>query len=414
MMRKLLLMLLLMVPVAAAIETSTITPTVDFSPAYFQVVATKYEPYPAEPGSYVDLWLKVRNIGDTKAPDFTLTLKPKFPFSLDPNENADRSLGEILAGESVTVHYKVKVDENAVEGDTELDFEYTTGTSVTMDGAVTIKIQTIDAVLSVDSVGTMPESVVPGEAFDINVKLRNNADSFLKYVTVGLPLISPATHAELPFTPVGGGIVKTLYQVGPGEDAKFTFKLVANPDAESKPYKIPVIINYYDDLGRLYNLSNIVGIIVGAEPDISISVDSSTIYGKGQTGNLILKVVNRGLTGIKFMNVKLKDSADYDILSPKEVYIGNIDSDDYETAEFKVYVKGFEDSTLKLPLILEYMDANNNPYTKDLELEFKVYSAEKLGVSSGSSLGTIIFILIVLVIAYFVYRRWEKKKRKVK
>jgi predicted PurR-regulated permease PerM len=124
--------------------------------------------------------------------------------------------------------------------------------------------------------------------------------------------------------------------------------------------------------------------------------------------------VNKGLTGIKFVNINLKDSEDYDILSPKEVYIGSVDSDDYETAEFKVYVKGFEDSTLKLPLAMEYMDANNNPYQKDLELEFTVYSAKKLGASSGSSLGTIIFILIILVIAYFIYRRWEKKKRKVK
>jgi hypothetical protein len=413
-MRKLLLMLLFMVPVAIAIETSNIHPTVDFSPAYFQVVATKYEPYPAEPGSYVDVWLKVRNIGNVEAKDFTLTLKPAYPFSLDPNEAAERSLGEILAGESATVHYKVKVDENAVEGDTELDFVYTTGTSVEMDGAVTIKIQTIDAVLSVDSVKTIPESVVPGEAFDVKIKFTNNADSYLKYVSVGLPLINPATHAELPFTPVGGGIVKTLYQVGPGEETEFTFKLVANPDAESKPYKLPVIINYYDDLGRLYNLTNIVGIIVGSEPDIFISVDSSTIYGKRQTGDLVLKVVNKGLTGIKFVNINLKDSEDYDILSPKEVYIGSVDSDDYETADFKVYVKGFEDSTLKLPLSMEYMDANNNPYQKDLELEFTVYSAKKLGASSGSSLGTIIFILIILVIAYFIYRRWEKKKRKVK
>jgi len=419
-MRKLILMLLLMVPVAFAIETSTISPTVDFSPAYFQVLDTKYEPYPAEPGNYVDVWLKIRNIGDTKAPDFKLTLKPVYPFSLDPNEDAERSLGEILAGESVTVHYKVKVDENAVEGDTELDFGYTTGTSVQMDGAVTIKVQTMDAVLSVDSVETSPESITPGQAFDIKVKMKNNADSYLKYVSVGLPLISTVATAtsvstiELPFTPVGGGIIKTIYQLSPGQDTEFDFKLVANPDADSKPYKIPLVIRYYDDLGRQYNFSNIVGVVVGAEPDIEVGVDSSTIYGNGQTGNLILKLVNKGLTGVKFMNVKLKNSTAYDILSPEGIYVGKMDSDDYETADFKIYAKGIEDSKLKIPLTLEYMDANNNQYKKDIELEFMVYSASKLGVGGGSSLGTIIAILVILVIAYFVYRRWEKKKRKVK
>ena len=89
-MRKLILALLLLVPIAFAVETSNIHPTVDFSPAYFQVVSTKYEPYPAEPGEYFDLWLKVRNIGNVEAPDFKFTLKPNYPFSLDPSEVAER------------------------------------------------------------------------------------------------------------------------------------------------------------------------------------------------------------------------------------------------------------------------------------------------------------------------------------
>lgn len=417
-MRKLILALLLLVPVAFAVEIGNVHPTVDFSPAYFQVVSTKYEPYPAEPGEYFDLWLKVRNIGNVEAPDFKFTLKPNYPFSLDPGEDAEIELGEILAGESVTIHYKVRVDENAVEGDTELDFEYETGRNAPQEGAVTVRVQTIDAILSVASVETVPEKVTPGEAFDIKIKFRNNADSYLKYVSVGLYLIQTLTtattvsHMELPFTPVGSGILKTIYQISPGEEAEASFTLVANPDAESKPYKIPVMINYYDDLGRLYNLSNIVGIVVSAEPDIVLSVDSSTIYGKKETGELILKIVNKGLTDIKFVNIKLKETTDYEVLSPTEVYIGSVDSDDYETADFKIYVKDIEDHKLIFPVILEYKDANNNEFVEEMDLEFMVYSAKKLGAENGGSLGTIIFLLILLVIAYFIYRRWEKKRKR--
>ena len=63
---------------------------------YLHIASIKYEPYPAEPGKYFDLWIKIQNSGIDKA-DVKFKLIPKFPFSLDANEIAERNIAGLSA-----------------------------------------------------------------------------------------------------------------------------------------------------------------------------------------------------------------------------------------------------------------------------------------------------------------------------
>jgi hypothetical protein len=130
---------------------------------------------------------------------------------------------------------------------------------------------------------------------------------------------------------------------------------------------------------------------------------------------VIIKFINKGLIDIKFLNAKLLPSDDYEIINSNEVYIGNVDSDDYETAEFRLHVKqATTDSKVALPLVLEYRDANNNMYKKEVSVDLILFSAEKLGVAEKKGTTTIILAVIIIVVGYFVYRKWEKKRKKAK
>lgn len=91
-----------------------------------QVDQLRYEPYPVNPGEYFTLWVKAENIGSTEAGDAIFELAPKFPFSLDSNENPVRELGKLAAGQVVVFQYKVRVDEDAVAGINELELKYKT------------------------------------------------------------------------------------------------------------------------------------------------------------------------------------------------------------------------------------------------------------------------------------------------
>jgi len=95
--------------------------------------------------------------------------------------------------------------------------------------------------------------------------------------------------------------------------------------------------------------------------------------------------------------------------------LGNVDSDDYELAEFKIYVNDLDDSKVPLIINYNYLDPNNNQYEEQKTLYIDIYSkseAKKYGLDGASSgAGGIFAIIIIVVIGYFGYRWWKKRKK---
>jgi hypothetical protein len=314
----------------------------------------------------------------------------------------------------VIILYKVRVDENAVEGTNEIKLKYKTSKTgwIELD-PFDINIQTSDATLSVEDITIYPEVAVPGETFKVSLKIRNLADSFLKDITVKLDLSS----ATLPFAPIQSVTEKRIRQLGSDSAVDISYDLIAEPDADAGVYKIPITMSFSDNLGNSYNKSDLLGLVIGTAPQISYYIDSTTIKTPGNKGEVSIKFVNRGLGDVKFLNAVLKESDYYKILSPEEVYVGNIDSDDYETADFDLYVNKVAPNELSLPIQIMYMDSNNKEYTKDDEVILRMYGqvdAAKYGIEQkDNKLGIIISIAVVVVgvAAYIMIRRRKKKKQ---
>ncbi|GEM_PF-427405 len=413
----------------------------DFPSLY--LIALRYDPYPVEPGSYFDLWLKLENKGSVDAKDITVSFDKRYPFSLDDSgqlQNEDMFFGKVIAHGSVLVHYKIKVASDAVRGTNDLHFSYKSSDGVTHGELQTpIFVQTQNAILSLKSVTTEPEKVSQGETAKIHLVLKNNANEYLRYITTTLVLYSQATTTtgittlELPFTPLGEGNEKSIALLSPGEEKSMDFTIVASPTAEAKPYKIPVVISYYDSLGKNYTKIILAGLVVGSEPVVQVSVDESKVYTDTTNGDITIKFVNRGVTDVKFLSAKLLQKTDstsssisssasssvlsssstpaYTILSSDEVYVGKIDSDDYQTANFKLFIPKKKDSIV-LPLLIKYADANNVQYEKNISLVLPIYSEKEAGKETSSSGTYIFFAIIVVVVLFIFYRRWEKKKKR--
>ena len=94
--------------------------------ANIQVKSLRYEPYPVNPGEYFTLWIKAENIGMDLTEDAIFELVPKYPFSLDSNEDTIREYGGLTTEEPIVMEYKVRVDKDAVEGTNELELRYKT------------------------------------------------------------------------------------------------------------------------------------------------------------------------------------------------------------------------------------------------------------------------------------------------
>lgn len=409
----LIILVLLAGTVSARVLTGLTAPPIE-THYIMRVTMINQIPDPAEPGRYVDVRFKFENNGSKTAEDVEAEILPEYPFSLDPGTSAIKSLGSInprqKGDNGVIIKFKLRVDKDALEGQSEIKLRY----RVKGEGWITmpefkINIQPYDAILVLDKVVSNPETIKPGEKATINIAFRNIAGILLKKIRVRIDL------GGVPLAPTGSTNEKVIDTIDKNEEANVRFDLIGEPDAQSGIYKVGVYLDYYDSLGNGYSRNSTIGLVIGSEPDLSVNIDSTTIYQAKKLGDVTIKIVNKDVNEIKFLNVNLAESNEYTLLSPNEVYVGNIDSDDYETAEFTMFVKNTKEKKVMLPITLEYKDANNVDYVENINLELPLYDtpeAKQFGLIQGNGTVGFIVIIIIVVAGFFIYRRWRKKKKK--
>ena len=411
-MKKILIGILILIVLSLGVNAQVMTKLSKY--ADVRVSFVNQEPDPAEPGKYVDVRFKFENNGSDQAKDVVIELLPEYPFSLDPGKSAVKKLGALHArqfGETaVIIKYKLRIDKNVVEGENELKLRYKfDGYDWIEPDNFNINIQTHDAILAVDAVSIDKKTLEPGSSGIVKIKLANKADSILKDIKVTLGL------GDLPLVPIDSTNEKSIYKIDSRQSYEFEFKVLAKPNADSGVYNVPLSVSYLDELGKSYLKNVTIGLTIGAKPDLSITLDDSEIYESGKSGEIFVKIVNKGVTDIKFMNIKLMPSDNYRILSNEEVYIGNIDSDDYETADFELFIGGSKEKKVSLPVVLEYKDANNNDFKERIELTLDLYSAseaKKFGLKKGNGFVGNLVIVVIVVAGLFIYRKWRKHKKK--
>ena len=379
-----------------------------------EVTLINQEPDPAEPGNYVDVRFKLDNNGSEEARNVEVEILPEYPFSLDPGRKALRIAGTLQSRQrgdvGVIVKYRLRVNKDAIEGENEIRIRYRIDKGIWVEPEeFFIDVQTNDAILSVDSVSIDNEFFEPGSSGILRIGVVNEADSLIKDIKARLDL------GNMPFVPLGSTNEKSVYQIDAKKAHEFSFELLAKPEAESGVYQVPLRISYSDELNKGYIKNGTIGLIVGAKPDLSITLDESDIYESNKAGEIVVKVVNKGLTNIKFVNIELIGTDKYRVISNNEVYLGNIDSDDFETAEFELYVESTREKEIILLLILEYKDANNNNYKDEVKLKLRLYSgteAKKFGLKESNGFVGILIVAFIVVAGVLYYRKRMIKKKK--
>ncbi|MCK4927132.1 MAG: COG1361 S-layer family protein [Candidatus Aenigmarchaeota archaeon] len=378
--------------------------------ASLSVSVAKYEPFPVEPGSYFDIWFKVDNVGVDTAKNATIVLEPQFPFSTD--DDALTVIGILNRLDSIMVKYRVKVDVNAVEGTSKLDVKYSSDPkmSVMVSDSFGIDIRTSDADINVVSIATKPAQFLPGQKGDADIVIKNTADSTLKNIKVTMDLSS----ATVPFAPLGKSTTYIINNMAGGEEEIATFEIIATPEAISGIYKIPLTITFSDNVGNDYTSSEIVSLIVGGTPDLLVNVEPEKLFLSGTTGDIRVNIINKGLVDVKYVTVKIENTDNFELLSNDEIYIGNIDSDDFDSASFSIHISPSFSGDLSIPMTLTYMSANNDAFEVDETLEMRVYTsseAQSLGLISKSSASTIYAAIVIVAVVYIGYRKYKKRKK---
>ncbi len=389
------------------------------------VTLINQEPDPVGPGGIIDLRFRIENVGSEPAEDMQIKLEAKYPFSVYWSDEKIKSIGTLAGGQrdetGVREKFRLFVDESAATGKNTVEFWYQIKDGPWIKaGDFAVEIRTRQPVLAITAVKTEPEGIVPGSNANVIFALENMADNTLRNIKIELGLLTSVvtstgiSKSELPFSPIGSGNEKTVSSIAPKKSEDVSFSLFIDADAASQAYKIPYVLHYDDSTGANFTRSGVIGLIVDAKPELSANMEETEIFGAGQKGAVRILFVNKGFGDIRFLDVHLKGSSSYDILSSDQAYIGNLDSDDFESAEFTLLLSNGARDSVMLPLTITYRDANGKEYTRDETLSLPIYSGAALKQrtgSNGNAFTGIIITLAIVGIGIILYRRHQKKKK---
>lgn len=227
--------------------------------ASFSFSQLKYDPYPAEPGEYMTLWMEVYNDGTDSAESVIFELVPEYPFSLDPNEVATREFSNIPGLYTVVLQYKIRVDKNAVEGWNEIKIAYKIGNGPWVGKTTEISVAkpTQKAELKVFYVGTEPKAY-PGSKTTLSVDLANIASGTAYYTVVG-------AYTNVAEIEVGEIFVGTM-DADDFDTIDFDLKI----NGDTVPGRYPVTVKYYykDDDNNRYESEDTVYVKVYSTEEV--------------------------------------------------------------------------------------------------------------------------------------------------
>jgi len=273
-----------------------------------------------------------------------------------------------------------------------------------------ISLNFISAV-SIKDISSYPNEIAPGQVAEVQIKIENVFEYDISNLNIKLDL------SEAPFAPYQSSSEKYLDELESEKEKIFRFDIIALPETPSGIYKIPVQISYSDDEGINQTKREIVSLIINSKPELKVSLEDSITLVKGQENEISIRIINSGLADVKFVYLTIGDTTGIKILSEKEQYIGDIDTDDFDNVKYNSYISKTASSIIGLPVILKYKDATNKEFTETKTLSLRTYSLKEARDLGLVVKPTYTFYIIggIVIIGYFIYRYRKKRKlRKLK
>jgi hypothetical protein len=242
--------------------------------AMLKAKSLKYDPYPANAGDLVDVWLMVENDGKADAPNATFRLVPQYPFSVDNNDVLDYG---VLNGLTNALSYRLP-DENAPQSNQVLLKYRIKIADDASDGVETLKLMaSIDGEGSASQIFEFPITIRKTKTdFEISfqqyangrliIETLNNGDKTASAVTVAIS----SREKYL----VEGKTAETLGNLKPGDftDLSFYLKpLTTNNDTIST---LHFDISYTDEAGNRITVQKSVPVNVAN--DIEKQTENAT------------------------------------------------------------------------------------------------------------------------------------------
>ena len=141
-------------------------------------------------------------------------------------------------------------------------------------------------------------------------------------------------------------------------------------------------------------------------------MNSESLLLENQKNEVEIVITNKGLARAKFLEIKIS-GAGFNVLSQDNIYIGDLDSDDFDSAKFEIFTKN--SGAIIIPVTLTYRDATNKIYSESEILQLKVYSKEeaiRLGLIQKNNTLIYVGVVLGLIIVWIIYRKIKKRRKR--
>jgi hypothetical protein len=226
------------------------------------------------------------------------------------------------------------------------------------------------------------------------------------------------------FIPIGPSQVY-FDNIAPGANQTQVVTLGVDETLVTGDYNFPVNIT---SNGNSF-IENI-GLLVNATPEFVVTTQTTpATVGSGSSGVAVsAQISNVGNGPVRSVYVMASPIKGLTLTGPTSQFIGTLNVDDYASLQLTVNVApGLAPGAYEIPIAIQFKDSKNEQQTvtEYAEVDVSAYSGTSSGTTSGTSaygsrrssglfgLGNIPLIvgaLVVIVIAYFGYRRWKGGK----
>ncbi len=377
------------------------------------LVATlsKQIPYPAQPGEELTLVIKTANCGDEPAKNIVWHLNAKEPFELKETGEATQTLPELRCGETANTEYFLIVDPDARSGEYVIDLNITYGgdfdrnyftTRSTVE--ITVRVMGDPDLVLIDA--DIPEAD-PKSEFDAKFSIENVGTGPAKNVKVSFGNQSGISRG------VPNGIlpktsISYIDTIAPGETAIVESSFFVDTTTPSQ-YPLPITIQYENEThgaqaAQFYS----VLVPVTSGNTLFVYLDSQERLTPETVGEITIGVANRGLARAKHVVFTISEGEQFKLVDTGTRYIGDIESDDYDTADFVIIPEAAGEGSVSVKV--DYADDYGNQYSMTADVPIKVYSPEEMKAIApqGGGYTGVIIGAVVLVLAY-VFRKRIKR-----
>ncbi|MGM0771453.1 MAG: COG1361 S-layer family protein [Halobacteriota archaeon] len=362
----------------------------------------KYEPYPAEIGQYVDVWIKVENFRSGQSDDVSIRLVPEYPLSLDSEKNAIKNIGILSPGSASVQEYRLYVDENAKPGTASFDVYYRgNGESTWLKDTFGMKVGSTTfesrGTLELEETTADPGVFSPGDTGTVSFTLTNTATQN----TITFEGKDYDNNARIQSASLSGSdciLVTSSEQdsgiIGPGNSVTLTFNVEVPEDTTDGIYYLDLSV-----LGNSHAYNNNWRVPFTVDSSALKMIPSKPLTLVNGEGKVQFDVAN--LHPNTLSSVSVRPEAEGIRFSPEEYFIGTMKPDELFTIEFTAVMED-EEALTPLNLTAEYRNGFNE-HSKTEEIGGFDRTEENDG--STTTTAAAFGLVVVAGSTLFVYRK---------